>query len=238
MKKIQRQAKAAVRQRKPSGKRSTSNAQPSPSETAERAEAVRQLIRPTSKVGKRRPPQRTAPKAPAPTRALSARQEKFCALYASGKTATEAYRESYGNTKTAEAASSRLLTNVKVRARVTALQQATALSAVLTLAEKRAFLRSVVLTPLGDIDERSILCQSAEYVTNGGVRGKLRKGHASGGNEETEPETTTVKLKMCDKLRAIELDAKLAGELREQVVHKVSLDEELADLIASIRAGA
>jgi len=51
-------------------------------------------------------------------RDLSARQERFCQLYVSGRTATEAYRQAYGNVKTARVAGSRLLTSVNVQLRV------------------------------------------------------------------------------------------------------------------------
>ena len=89
--------------------------------------------------------------------------------------------------------------------------------AVLTLAEKRRFLRLVVLTPISAVNEDSILCQKVEYSV-GSPRRATRGGPANPGTHETDRDSRTMKVTMPDKLRAIELDAKLAGELREQVV--------------------
>ncbi len=231
MKKPKRPASAASRKTK--GR--TKKASP-PKEVVPTAKSPEK--RPAPKCAKTEAPKPEPTQAPKKERGLNSRQEIFCAEYAGGKTATEAYRLAYGNTKTAEAASSRLLTVVKVAERIAALQQAAAATAVLSLAEKRQYLRRVVMTPLSNVDETSDLCQAAEYEVTGGIRGKLRRGNADQGNEEEEPEKTTVKIKMPDKLRAIELDAKLAGELREQVDHKHGVDEGVADLLAAIRSGA
>jgi hypothetical protein len=138
---------------------------------------------------------------------LSAQQELFCMLHVSGKSATKAYRQAYGNTKTAEAASSRLLTIVKIKARIEALQQEAAAGAVLTLQEKRKFLRRVVVTPIGEVNESSDLCQAAKLMTS--------------------DTGSTREIKMPCKLRAIELDAKLAGELRE---NPITIDSNGGDI--------
>lgn len=86
---------------------------------------------------------------------------------------------------------------------------------VLTLAKKREFLARVVTTSLGSVDESSDLCQesSSEETMHGSRR----------------------RIKMPDKLRAIELDAKLAGELKEQPP-AVTVDA-MALLIDQIRNG-
>src|SRR5688572_30821085 len=137
------------------------------------------------------------------------RHEAFAQAVASGLNASEAYRRVYQSTvKNADTLSARL--SVKVRDRIKEIQTAAATSAVLTLAEKREFLAKLIRTPIGDVDERSILCQAAEYQVAGGMRGKLRRGDAESGNEQAEPAVTTVRIKMADKLKAIELDAKLA----------------------------
>jgi hypothetical protein len=121
--------------------------------------------------------------------------EKFCVLLASGTkgmTATEAYKAVYGDVKGAEASASRLLSSAKVAARIAAIQQEARAGAVLTLKESLEYLRQVVVTPIGEVDEKSTLCQAAEYSDSGR------------------------KIKMPCKLRAIELSATLQGLLREQ----------------------
>lgn len=151
--------------------------------------------------------------------------------------ANAAYSAAYGNTRSAEAAASRLLTTVKVKARIAALREEAARGAVYSLQQTLEYLTSGIVTPLGDVDERSKLCQAAEYLVQGGVRGKLRRGEAESGNEEEEPETTTVKIKMVDKLRAVELLAKLQGWMTEKHEHKHGADDGLLGLLGAIRAG-
>ena len=143
------------------------------------------------------------------------RHERFAQLVATGQSAAEAYRAVYGaKGKAAENSGSRLLGNVGVSARIAELQQKAAEKAVLTLVEKREFLRRVVMTAIRDVDERSNLCQSVECTDKGR------------------------KFRMPDKLRAIELDAKLAGEFLEQsdvnlTVHaSLSAEERAARLKA------
>lgn len=66
----------------------------------------------------------------------NARQEKFAQNVAKGKSATEAYRLVYGaRAKSAEASSSRLLGNAKVRKRVEELKAAGAERAEVSIAE-------------------------------------------------------------------------------------------------------
>lgn len=143
---------------------------------------------------------------------LSARQENFCQEYVKGGTATEAYEKAYGKVKGAEASASRLLSNAKVAARVKALQEEAAKGAVLSLQETLEYFRKVVLTPIGEVDERSVLCQSAEHSDTG------------------------TKFKMPCKLKALELNAKLQGWLREKVEHTIEQDG-LATLMTKIRDG-
>jgi phage terminase small subunit len=63
---------------------------------------------------------------------------------------------------------------------------------VLSLAEKRAFLARAVRTPVGEINEGSDLAQEVTYSE--GKEGSSRK------------------VKVVDKLRAIEIDSKIAGD--------------------------
>lgn len=83
----------------------------------------------------------------------------------------------------------------KMRAYLKELQEAAFLVNVLSLAEKRAFLADVVRTPIGKIDINDKLAQCVKY----------RDGEM-------------IELRMPDKVKAVELDAKLAGELRENHV--------------------
>lgn len=146
------------------------------------------------------------------------RHEAFAQAVASGMSGSEAYRRTYGTkAKNADCLASRL--SVKVKDRVAEIQKGSLTSTTLTLQEKREFLANLIRTPIGDVDERSILCQSAEYQVTGGVRGKLRRGPAPSGNETTVAEVTTVRIRMADKLKALELDAKLAGEFSDQPVN-------------------
>jgi hypothetical protein len=133
---------------------------------------------------------------------------------------------------TAKSAGSRLLTNVNLQTYLASLRATQDVAVTLALAEKRAFLRSVVLTPIGEVDGESELCQSWSCRR---VLGRGKPGHGSG-----EPEALNsceiISIKIPDKLKAIELDARLAGELQGPEV-KPDHDNELRDLLASIRSG-
>jgi hypothetical protein len=120
-----------------------------------------------------------------------ARWERFAQLVAKGESGSAAYRECYGaQGASAEVSASRLLRNVKVRERISDLQAAAGVEAVMSLREMRLFLAAVVRTPIGSIDEHSPLCQSFQRTQRGFTR------------------------TMVDKLRALELDARLAGWLK------------------------
>lgn len=129
------------------------------------------------------------------------RHEKFSVEYAVSGNAAGAYRRVYGKRTSTEnsvrACASRLLTFSNIKARVKALRREYQARQVdkglLTIEERRRFLANVVRTPIGEVDEDSPLCHS------------FKKTEA------------TTEYKMGDKLKAIELDAKLAGELTEQV---------------------
>ncbi len=89
---------------------------------------------------------------------LNSRHERFAQMIALGKMARNAYMEVYDSTpRSAEASSSRLLSNAALRSRVAYLQAEAAKATVLTLAEKRKFLRDVVTTPIHVIDETNPL---------------------------------------------------------------------------------
>lgn len=69
---------------------------------------------------------------------------------------------------------------------------------LLSLLEKREFLASAVRTPIGEIDEKSPLAH------------KIRRRRVTDKNGNVEE---TAEIESVAKLRALELDAKLAGEL-------------------------
>ena len=139
------------------------------------------------------------------------KHERFCQLVATGKALGPAYEAVYGKARGARQSGSRLLTDVDIKHRVAEIQGKAEGRAVLTIAEKREFLRRVVVTPIGQVNEESDLCQAAEYSLAG------------------------QKFKMPDKLRAIELDAKLAGELSAE---KVEIrGDGLLELLQALRAG-
>ncbi len=139
------------------------------------------------------------------------RHERFAQLVATGKSATEAYRKVYKTTvKVAGSAGGRLLKNVQIQQRMAELQQKAAEGAVMSLQEKLEYLAAVKRTPIGEVNETSPLCQSVEWTESG------------------------KKLKMPDKLKAIELSAKLQGEFKERVEVQV---DGVSDLLKLIRGG-
>lgn len=167
------------------------------------------------------------------------RHERFAQLVATGKSGASAYGEIYGRKGgVAEACASRLLRNQKIMDRVAELQGEAAKGAVLTIEQMHDFLLRVVLTPIANVDETSDLCQSWEYSMSGGPRGKLRRGNADSGNEEESEERTTVKVKVPDKLKAIELAAKLQGLLTEkrevEVSGKLATPIELSERVETV----
>lgn len=130
---------------------------------------------------------------------------------------TAAYQAAYPDSKPASAMSNstRLMRNDKVAAEIAALRATAkekAGSPVLTLAEKLDFLASIVRTPVGDLHPRSPLAQ--EWI------------------EETSEFGSKTKVKMPCKLRALELHAKLSGELSDKV--QVSADDDLKSALSAI----
>ena len=142
------------------------------------------------------------------------RQERFCVLYFGGKSATNAYREAYGNVRTARAAASRLLTSVNIQTRLSELGRAMVLDAVISRQRMLEFLTRIVMTPLADIDERHELCAKATYSN-----GRLKH------------------LRIVDKMRAIELLARMQGWFAEHQKPDPAPDNGMGQLLAAIRRG-
>lgn len=158
------------------------------------------------------------------------RHEKFAVLVARGKSPSEAHREVYGSEgKTAHEGGSKVARRGKVPARIAELKAragkleedaterliekkaaqtadavARIIGAALTQAEMLAFLTNAVITPIGKLDAGSMLTHSIETTSMPGP-------NADAGSLPLH------KLKAQDKLRAIELAAKLQGFLTEKV---------------------
>ena len=125
--------------------------------------------------------------------AINPKQAIFARLVASGETAVSAYALAYPKAKktSVRAAAARLAHHPGVRAEIARLQEAAGKEAVLSIAEKRAWCAKVLKTPVGQVDENSPLAQEVSYV--------------EGKNGATK------KVKMVNKIAALELDNKLAG---------------------------
>lgn len=126
------------------------------------------------------------------------RHERFALELAKGASQTAAYLAAgYDGDRTA---ASKLATKCNVIARVEWLQRQAATQTVLTMAERREFLAAVLRTPAGTVTHDSPLVQEVEIDGN-----KMR-------------------LKMPSKLKALELDAKLAGDFEEKVDMKLQVE--------------
>lgn len=124
------------------------------------------------------------------------RWEKFCEHIINGATQVLAYQLAFGgDINGAGSLASRLMDNPKIQGRLGSLRKLTGVgNSVLSLAEKRAGLAAAWRTPIADVDEKHPLAQSVKRTKD------------KDGNE-------TVTIEMVNKLKALELDAKLAGEL-------------------------
>lgn len=142
----------------------------------------------------------------------NAKHELFAVKVANGAAASRAYCQVYKvPVKQGEANGPRLMGNDRVKLRIAEIQRPRATAVKLSLEEKREFLRRAVMTPVGQIDETSDLCESREMTRFG------------------------PKFKSVDKLRALEIDAKLAGEFQEKI--ELQSSDALAALLLSLRNG-
>ena len=132
----------------------------------------------------------------------NSRWEKFAQRAASGETATSAYRAIYGRKgASAEAAASRLLRNDKVVLRVAELRKQAA--------------------EVGAVEEAKTSAKAAgKFVLALAKKRALLAGFA-----------TARKLDVKDRMRAIELDARLAGEMVEKVEAKDTTPREPLDVL-------
>jgi len=164
---------------------------------------------------------------------LNTRQARFAELVASGMAAGPAYIKAgfAVSSEVAKVNASRLLTFANVKARIAELRKPQTEECLLTLDAKRRILAEIVRTPIGQLGPESPLC--AEYVrlkVSGGARGKLKRGRSPGGNEVDDPEVWQIRVKGYDKLRALELDSKLAGHFAPDQVVVETGPETLLDI--------
>jgi hypothetical protein len=146
-------------------------------------------------------------------------QQKFCEGIVTGLTAADAYRAAYPKSSEAAARAhgARLVAkgNIKAEvARMRAKAEEKAGSAVLTLVEKRSFLARVVRARLGEGMIDADLVQAIDVE-----RRKDGKGWKD-----------IHKIRVCDKLAAIEKDNDLAGEGSE-----AGKNDEFSELLKELR---
>ena len=132
---------------------------------------------------------------------LSQKQIRLCHNISLGMPQHEAYRMAgYGTETTDKAAASvavcKMIQMPRMKAYLQELQESSYLANVLSLAEKRSFLADVVRTGVGQITVHDKLAQRVRYH-----KGEL------------------VEIAMPDKVKALELDSRLAGELRDNAVN-------------------
>jgi hypothetical protein len=131
------------------------------------------------------------------TKTLSPKVARFCHLVSLGLTQADAYMQAgfKSEGKMAAELACRLLKRPDVAKYYAALREAAFLANVLSLAEKRSYLADVARTPIGKVELDNKLASAARWHN-----GEL------------------VEVRMPDKIKAIELDAKLAGELHDNGV--------------------
>ena len=146
---------------------------------------------------------------------LTEQQKRFCVAYVASFNATQAYLEAgyRCTTKSAEACASRLLSTGKVKAYLEELRRPLVESKKITLEELLGSLADIIRTPVGAIGPDSPICQEyvEEITGEGEPRGKLKRGNADRGNEVSTLPRRVRRVKMPDKLRAIDMAAKLLG---------------------------
>jgi hypothetical protein len=131
-------------------------------------------------------------------RPLNSRQKKFVENYVNkGLSIAESvrlagYAIKSGRVEDASSYGCKLLRQDRVKDYVSKLREKAFSREALSYAEKRAFLARAVRTPVGELHEASDLAQEVTITES--------------------KEGTSRKVKAVDKLRALELDSKLAGD--------------------------
>lgn len=130
--------------------------------------------------------------------------ERFCqAMAQGGISASQAYRVAFNyHGGYADSLSAHLAARDSIKQRINALRHSRNDPLIMSAKERRRTLAAIVRTPISQIDEHSPLAQSVKYSYRRTKRGRRTL-------EEKE-------VKVPNKLAAIELDARLAGELDGQ----------------------
>ena len=130
---------------------------------------------------------------------LNAKQKKFVNSVASGDFATDAYIEVYGCQKgSAASAASRLMGQPNIIEELERLKVAAEKETFMDIDQKRAMLAEIIMTPPWNLDPKSPLAQSV----------KIKRKTLPDGTVEED-----ITVRMPCKLRAMELDIKLSGDL-------------------------
>ena len=130
---------------------------------------------------------------------ITAKQQKFVNSVASGDSATTAYIDVYDcKRESAASGASRLMSRPNIRDELTRLKDAAEKDTLMKIDQKRAMLAEIVLTPAWNLDPKSPLAQSV----------KIKRRTLPDGTVEED-----ITVRMPCKLRAMELDTKLSGDL-------------------------
>ena len=130
---------------------------------------------------------------------LNPKQKKFVNSVASGDSATNAYIEVYGCQKgSAASAASRLMSQPNIIEELERLKVAAEKETFMDIDQKRAMLAEIIMTPPWNLDPKSPLAQSV----------KIKRKTLSDGTVEED-----ITVRMPCKLRAMEMDTKLSGDL-------------------------
>jgi len=130
---------------------------------------------------------------------LNKRQQLFCHYLSEGESQARAYLKAGFKANTIQQAGSnaiRLMKTERVSSYLAKLKEVQFTKQALTYAEKRAWLAKALRTPVGELHEGSDLAQEVTITES--------------------KEGTSRKVKAVDKLRAIELDSKLAGDYADR----------------------
>ena len=129
---------------------------------------------------------------------ITPQQQEFVNKVASGDSATTAYVNVYNCKKdSASSAASRLLKKPSIKGELSRLKKEAEKNTLMDIQHKRALLTEMIMSPAVGIDPKSPLVQNV----------KIKRRTLPDGTIE---EDITVTLP--DKLKAIELDAKLSGQ--------------------------
>ena len=138
--------------------------------------------------------------------------QQFAERVAAGVVPSAVYGEVFGTSgsEACRKGALRMSRNVPVQAEILRIRREAeklAGGSVLTVLEKREYCALVVRTAISKVDASSVLCQEMTIVES-----EEHETPALPGMEDEVRVFTTKKIKMVDKLRAIELDSKLAGD--------------------------